>query len=174
MHLFRGWKSAAAAPSAGADAASVGADAAAAAGAEAQTAEVEVTVLTLAGEPLVVVNLPSSSTVLDLKQAIATRCGHLVEVQQLTYKESALNDSKQTLTECGLEGNVALTLLVKGIDVDLHIERLRAKGRMTEAEDVKLLCAMAENIFLKEPSLLLGRFRVQGLGFRVWGLGFRV
>ncbi|CAE7296719.1 TOPP3 [Symbiodinium natans] len=134
-------------------AASVG-DAAAAAGAEAQAAEVEVTVLTLAGEPLVVVSLPSSSTVLDLKQAIATRCGHLVEVQQLTYKESALNDSKQTLTECGLEGNVAVTLLVRGIDVDLHIERLRAKGSLTEAEDIKLLCAMAEKIFLKEPSLL--------------------
>ena len=85
-----------------------------------------------------------------------------------------MNDSKQTLTECGLEGNVAVTLLVRGIDVDLHIERLRAKGSLTEAEDIKLLCAMAEKIFLKEPSLLLGGFRVSGLGFRVEGLGFRV
>ena len=116
--------------------------------------DIEITVLSLAGEELLVEKLPSDGTVMDLKHEIAICCGHLVEVQQLSYEDLALNDDRQKLRECGLKGRAAVTLVLKSLDVDMHIETLRAKGSMREEDDIKILCAMMKDIFLNEPSLL--------------------
>ena len=116
--------------------------------------QVEVTVLNLAGEPLVVVNLAPDSAVLDVKREIARNCGNLVEMQHLFYEELPLNDDQRTLREFGLQERVAVSLVLKGLDVDMHIERLRAKGSITEKEDIKLLCHFVNDIFLKESFVL--------------------
>ena len=118
-----------------------------------QEGQFEITVLNLSGRPLLVVCLEQNSTVMELKQLLAIQTGHLVEVQQLSYGKLALNDDMK-LKDCGLEGKVVITLMLKSLDVDLHIETLRAKGSMREADDIKILCALMKCIFLKEPSLL--------------------
>lgn len=69
--------------------------------------QVEVTVLNLAGEPLVVVNLAPDSAVLDVKREIARNCGNLVEMQHLFYEELPLNDDQRTLREFGLQESLA-------------------------------------------------------------------
>ena len=58
------------------------------------------------------------------------------------------NDDRQKLRECGLKGKVVVTLVLKSVDVDMHIETLRAKGIMREEDDIKM------DVFLSEPSLL--------------------
>ena len=115
--------------------------------------EVEITVVSFTGEQITVVSLPGDSTILEFKRKLTT-CGHLVEEQQLSCGELALKDDKKTLTQFGLEGKVTVTLVLKGLNVDMHIETLRAKGSMTEADDINILCAFAREIFLNEPSLL--------------------
>ena len=48
---------------------------------------IEITVLSLAGEELLMEKLSSDGTVMDLKNEIANRCGHFVEVQQLSCED---------------------------------------------------------------------------------------
>ena len=116
---------------------------------------IEITVLTLTGETLLVVRLSPENTLLDLKREIKSHSGHLPEIQRFSCEETVLiGPDRRKLAEFGLAGSVTLTLVLKGLDVDLHIETLRGKGCMTEAEDIRILCALSEEIFLKEPALL--------------------
>lgn len=121
----------------------------------AENFSIEITVLTLSGETLLV-SLSPDSTLLDLKRAIKSRSGHLIEIQQFSSEETVLiGPDRRKLREFGLvSGSVTLTLVLKGLDVDMHIETLRAKGSMREEDDIKILCAMMKDIFLNEPSLL--------------------
>ena len=129
----------------------------AAAVSEAENLSIEITVLTLSGETLLVVSLsPKNSTLLDLKREIKSHSGHLIEIQQFSSEETVLiGPDRRKLREFGLvSGSVTLTLVLKGLDVDMHIETLRGKGSMREADDIRILCALSEEIFLKEPPLL--------------------
>ena len=114
---------------------------------------VEMTVLNLAGEPLVV-NLPEDSSVLEVKREVAKQCGHLVEMQQLLYEEQALIEDQRLLREFGFGQKVAITLVLQCLDVDKYIQKLRGNESFTEKEDIKLLCHSLKDIFLKEPSML--------------------
>ena len=115
---------------------------------------IEISVLALSGELLLVLSLAANGTVLDLKRQIASHCGHVVELQHLSYENQVLADDShdRTLTDLGLDGTV-VTLILKHLDVDKHLETLRAGGLATE-DDIRILCACAKDIFLKEPSLL--------------------
>ena len=75
-------------------------------------------------------------------------------MQQLSYEELALNDDRQKLRECCLKGKATVTLVLKSLDIDMHIETQRSKGSMREEDDIKILCPMTKDIFRKEPSLL--------------------
>ena len=121
----------------------------------AENLSIEITVLTLSGETLVV-SLSPDSTLLDLKREIKSRSGHLIEIQQFSSEETVfIGPDRRKLREFGLvSGSVTLTLVLKGLDVDMHIETLRGKGSMREADDIRILCALSEDIFLKEPPLL--------------------
>ncbi|CAK9024466.1 Serine/threonine-protein phosphatase PP1-2 [Durusdinium trenchii] len=119
---------------------------------------VRVAVQSLGGEAVACLERPLESCVLDLKGAI--QCHSTARVapvlQHLMHGEVVLKD-KQTLKELGFVGTVTVTLIVKNLDVDDYIDRLLNQNGSIEradVEDMKILCAKAEEAFLREKPLL--------------------
>ena len=113
----------------------------------------ELKVLNLAGETLLSLALDCESTVLQLKSSIEIACGHTIEMQQLVYAGCPLEDDLATLRELGMQGGAEVSLILKPWDADFRIGRLK-EGQDLAIDDVKLICSMAREAFLKQPSLL--------------------
>ena len=113
----------------------------------------KVKVLSLSGEHMEVA-CSMDSTVSELKAEITRRTGHLKDLQYLMHEDVALDD-KTIIKELGQE-EVILTLLVKGLNVEAYIERLRDKGTIErgDLDDLKILCATMRDAFLKQAPLL--------------------
>ena len=112
----------------------------------------ELKVLNFAGETLLSLRLDGESTVLDLKRNIQIECGHIIEVQQLVYSGSVLEDDLATLQQLGMQNGAEVSMILTPW-ADLRIEQLR-KGQDLAIDDVKLICSMAREAFLKQPSML--------------------
>ncbi|CAE7243886.1 bimG [Symbiodinium sp. CCMP2456] len=119
---------------------------------------IEITVLNLGGGEIAKLTAEPDVTMKALKEELARKIRLPGLRQSLTYNDRVLQDT-ETGSALGWSGAVSIYMIAKSVDLDGHITCLRrqekpeAKAGLPEIE-IRILCDLVEEIFMREPVLL--------------------
>ncbi|CAE7443135.1 PP1 [Symbiodinium natans] len=115
--------------------------------------EHQVTVLSLSGGEIAKLIATPQTSIQEMKEELSTKTGLSVMLQALTYQDQALNDS-QTCQQLGWTGPVSVYMVAKSVDFDGRIALLREDKAGLKETEIREVCALAQDIFMKQPVLL--------------------
>mmetsp|Transcript_23963 Transcript_23963/g.53935 ORF Transcript_23963/g.53935 Transcript_23963/m.53935 type:complete len:390 (-) Transcript_23963:7-1176(-) len=122
-----------------------------------------VSVLNLAGRQLAVVDGDATTTVREVKDAVAANGGPGWPLQRLTWEARALEDA-ETFGDLAWSGEITVHMITKDLDVDGLLQKLAENASPAAAasaprwnpcpKDIEKLCEVAADVFMAESPIL--------------------
>ncbi|CAE7212859.1 sds21 [Symbiodinium sp. CCMP2592] len=122
------------------------------------SSSIEITVLNLGGGEIAKLTAEPEVKIKALKEELASKTGLSVLRQSLTYEDRTLEDT-ETCSALGWSGAVSIYMIAKSVDLDGHITCLRREEPPDEKvglpeKEIRILCDLVEEIFMREPVLM--------------------